>query len=116
MSNPSLFRPLNDSEKTLISALVRRRKLGEFDNRSSDYDVLRVSYENMQGGFCVCILIFDPSLDAHSPVSPEERCLYRGASRRSYKDSRNQLRGEMMAFRRAVLYSHPITIHNLSSI
>lgn len=99
MSHPSPFRPLNDLERALISALVKRGKLPDDDDRAITSSHLFVSYENMQGGFCVCILIYPPN-----------NSVYRGASRRSYKDSRNQLRGEMMAFRRAVLYSHPITL------
>lgn len=92
--NPSPFRPLNIAERAMITSLVQRGKLPTDDDRYNWISSFMVSYENMQGGFCICIL-----LDTRYSL------LYRGASRRSYKDSRNQLKGEMMAFRRAVLYS-----------
>ena len=99
------FRPLNHREWDTIAILIRRRKLPESASplvlaTEDGLPVIKVSYETMQGGFCVCVIL----------VSSEESSvfyLYRGASRRSYKDKDKPVRGEMKAFIRTILYSRP---------
>lgn len=102
------FRPLNENERHAIATANAKKKLP--DNHplveSIRNNTSKISYENMQGGFCICIVIIQKSLS-----SPEFGYLvFRGASRRSYKDSRNPIKGEMLAFSRAILYSRPVEL------
>lgn len=103
----SSFRPLNDRElKTLLHVFAQGRFMSSVTH--IPVDDFEVSYEFMQGGFCVCILIL---FEQPTPKSPRYiTAVYRGASRRSYKDARNTVRGEMQAFSRALLYSHAVEV------
>jgi hypothetical protein len=87
------FRSLNSHEKTALWNL---------DYSHLNPHTTTVSYEFMQGGFCVCLIQISEN---DSTVS-----LLRGASRRSYKDKQNRVSGEMKAFVRALKYSRPIVI------
>ncbi len=91
------FRPLSTLEMKTVLHMVQTKKIPEDHTLMHYLDSARVSYENMQGGFCVCIIIVG-------------NILWRGASRRSYKDPRKPIRGELLAFSRALLYSHAIEI------
>lgn len=102
-SSYSDFRPLNDNERGVILGARNKLRLPPNDYRFTEIDRLQVSYQNMQGGFCVCIVVLSLSVSLKTII-------YRGASRRSYKDRRQQIRGEMLAFSRAVLYSRPVTL------
>lgn len=92
----SKFRPLNENERKAITYAVQKGKIKDNHPLFHDAHIARVSYEKMQGGFCVCVILLKTF-----------GYLYRGASRRSYKDTRNDIRGEMLAFSRALLYSRP---------
>lgn len=97
----SKFRPLNDHEEQMITRLIDKGRIHSTDPRATKPS--KVSYESMQGGFCVCtLLVYD--------IPANKTYLYRGASRRSYKDRRNPVRGKILAFSRAVLYSHAVEI------
>lgn len=99
----SKFRPLNENEIRAIQSAVTKSKV-TIGHILEAIDSARISYEKMQGGFCVCVIIVQKSLS-----HPEFGYLIlRGASRRSYKDPRNDIRGEMLAFSRALLYSRPV--------
>lgn len=117
------FRTLNEHEKSTILSAAKKGRLSATDNRVSYLDALEVSYEQMQGGFCVCLI----KLDLYSPVGEESPIphlpdllkgvrhrhvitVWRGASRRSYKDPRKPIRGEMLAFSRAILYSRGVEV------
>lgn len=100
--NSSGFRPLNDNERLAIMSLAKKGKILSDDIRILKSENLLVSYENMQGGFCVCIVEYTDR------VAGGDSIVWRGASRRSYKDSRNPVKGEMLAFSRAILYSRPV--------
>lgn len=94
----SKFRPLNENEIKAIESAKRKGKIVGPHPILSDGDAT-VSYEKMQGGFCICIII---------ARYQSKSFMFRGASRRSYKDTRNDIRGEMLAFSRALLYSRPV--------
>lgn len=101
MSTSTAFRPLNSNETFAIGSALAKCKI-PFDHPLADPNLMAsVSYENMQGGFCVCIIVI--------PAYPH-RLVLRGASRRSYKDPRKPIRGEMLAFSRAILYSRPVEL------
>lgn len=104
LQHPSDFRPLNDNERLAIMSLAKKGKILSDDIRILNSEGLLVSYENMQGGFCVCIVEYTDR------VAGGDSIVWRGASRRSYKDSRNPVKGEMLAFSRAILYSRPVTL------
>lgn len=101
MSNAHEFRPLNELEKGCILAAAKKGKIRAEDPRVERIDKLMVSYEGQQGGFTVCVLMLPPSIARAFDCA----AIYRGASRRSYKDARLPVRGEMLAFSRAVLFS-----------
>lgn len=105
----SEFRPLNSSEWEAITALDQRNKLPDSSVTLADAlstsSIVQVSYETMQGGFCICVILV-PSEES------DVFYLYRGASRRSYKDKDNPTRGEMKAFIRAILHSRPKEVRN----
>lgn len=111
MSTSTKFHPLSDNEKSCIMAAAKKGRIKADhplvlylnSERANAAPSILVSYENMQGGFCVCILEL-MTIDSGMSV------LYRGASRRSYKDARNPIKGEMLAFSRAVLYSRPVEL------
>jgi hypothetical protein len=107
MSTSTSFRPLNDNEKKALVAIYEKGKLGVDNPFYLSIDRVVVSYERMQGGFCVCIVAISKSI-----ISPLEfgSLVLRGASRRSYKDPRKPIRGEMLAFSRAILYSRPVEL------
>ena len=101
------FRALNDREQQAISSLDGKDKLSKGFPwwRADD---MEVSYEFMQGGFCVCIIFL------YEPVSKRSlrlvEAIFRGASRRSYKDPRNTVKGEMQVFCRALECSRGVEI------
>lgn len=103
---PTNFRPLNANEKAAILAAAKKGRLRADDPRVEFLDDLVVSYESQQGGFQVALLTFVPG-SGRIGVGPLLGTLYRGASRRSYKDPRNRVKGEMLAFSRAILFSRP---------
>lgn len=118
-SRENEFRLLNPMERaTIIAAatpkkgkdpktgLPHRSRIPASDPRIEHIGELQVSYERMQGGFTVCVLILNHYGDDLEP----EVVIWRGSSRRSYRDARNPIRGEMLAFSRTVLYSRPVTI------
>lgn len=93
MSISTSFRPLNEHELLAIKQANTKGKIPDTHPLVVS-DTTRVSYEKMQGGFCVCVVIVEKSR-----TSIEFGYLvYRGASRRSYKDPRKPIRGEMLAF------------------
>lgn len=107
------FRKLNQAEIDAICRLATRGHVPSDDLRYAMYDKLKVSYERMQGGFTACLLVLDriEKLGELGEITGQRTItIWRGASRRSYKDVRKPIRGEMLAFRRAVLYSRPVTI------
>lgn len=95
------FHPLNTNEIAVIVSAVKRNKIPANDIRIQYTSRLRVSYEYMQGGFCICILV---------TWNEDTNIVYRGASRRSYKDPRKPIKGEMLAFSRAILYSRAVEL------
>lgn len=99
-------RPLNENENTAIKAYRKKGKLDDNHYLVVYGKVAKVSYERMQGGFCICCIIV--------PINPAipngGSLIFRGASRRSYKDPINDIRGEMLAFSRALLYSRPVEL------
>lgn len=105
MSNSSKFRPLNANETIAIGSAYAKGKIPESHPLLNPNVTTLVSYENMQGGFCVCVVIIPKS-----SYSEYGYLVYRGASRRSYKDPRKPIRGEMLAFNRAILYSRPVEL------
>src|SRR5579864_5669789 len=100
------FRPLNSMEKDAIAIAVRRGKIPA-DHELVACDDWQVSYEKMKGGFCVCVLsrLGRRMGDCIENTYDRYCVVYRGASRRCYKDKRNDLFGEMKAFGRAIMYS-----------
>lgn len=64
---------------------------------------LRVSYERLSGGFCVCVIVAQET-KKQTPV------IFRGASRQSMHDKPNWIKGDMLAFNRAIRDSKPVTI------
>lgn len=107
MSISTSFRPLNEHEIQAIASSRARGKLGHDHPLVLAANLARVSYEKMQGGFCVCVIVYVMPSDI--PSDPSYLVL-RGASRRSYKDPRKPIRGEMLAFSRAILYSRPVEL------
>jgi hypothetical protein len=106
MSISTSFRPLNEHEIQAVKAYNEKGKIPDTHPLVSSPDSTEVSYEKMQGGFCVCVVMIQKS------VSSTEfgYLVLRGASRRSYKDPRKPIRGEMLAFSRAILYSRPVEL------
>lgn len=101
------FRPLNDNEKSAVVIAMQKRKIPTNHPLYSSLDHAKVSYQNLPGGFCVCLVSVPKSIS-----NPPEfgYLLYRGSSRRSYKDPKNPVRGEMLAFSRALFYSRPVEL------
>lgn len=112
------FRPLNQLEKNLIFAAAPAKKgtnpetglpyqsrIQPEDPRHVHHNHLRVSYETMQGGFTVCVLVLKLWEGGKEDMTTY---IWRGASRRSYKDRRKPVRGEMLAFSRTIFYSRPL--------
>lgn len=112
------FRPLNPRElAALESGLTkgRMRVLNPFvpiiqhHPSSREYKALvqlfSVSYQQLSGNFLSCIVLYNRT-DEHTHYS----VLWRGVSRRSYKDRPNRIHGEMLAFSRAVFYSYGVEI------
>lgn len=97
------FRPLNTLEMKTVAHMARTKKIPEYHSLLCCLGLgcAQVSYEYMQGGFCVCIIVLKDG---------DKTILWRGASRRSYKDPRKPIRGELLAFSRALLYSRPVEI------
>lgn len=91
------FRQLNEQE----SRAIMKSRLPE-GHPLRNWNFPRVSYERMQGGFCVCLLLL---ADGNNNT-----LILRGASRRSYKDRKNRVRGEMLAFLRAIRCSRPVRL------
>lgn len=116
------FRPLNQMERATIFAASKPKKgvdpetglpyqsrIPADDLRVIHHNHVQVSYERMQGGFTICILwLILHSDDPEQP--PTSFYIWRGASRRSYRDPRKPVRGEMLAFSRMVLYSRPVVL------
>lgn len=101
----SSFRPLNENEIKAIQSAVSRNRIS-LGHPLTSIDNVKVSYEKMQGGFCICVIVIQKNIS-----SPEFGYLiFRGASRRSYKDTRNPIKGQMLAFSRAILYSRPVEL------
>jgi len=94
------FRPLNDLEIRAIRSLNRSMRLSKHIEAFRLED-MEVSYEFMQGGFCVCVVLVYSVAKRKNSVRYVETVFY-GASRRSYKDPRNSTKGEMLAFCRAM--------------
>lgn len=100
------FRLLNENEKKAIDSCHKRGHLESNHYLVVYKDLVKVSYERMQGGFCVCCIVVP--IDPRTPSAGF--FIFKGASRRSYKDTRNPIRGEMLAFSRAILYSRPVEL------
>lgn len=98
------FRPLNENERGVILKAAQKGRIKENGIFTLPWDRFKVSYESMQGGFCICVIKFERSILEGGSL------ILRGASRRSYKDPRKHIKGEMIAFSRAVLYSRPIEV------
>lgn len=98
MSNE--FRQLNERESR---AILKSRLPATHPLRRT---ATLVSYENQQGGFCVCVLLAEGG-----EGNRRQKLIFRGASRRSYKDPKNKVRGEMLAFLRAIRCSRPVAIN-----
>lgn len=97
------FRYLNSNELHVLGKLAGIANLlddqGECPD-SIDWDQLTVSYETFPGGFTVCLLAY--------LVDNGHTFVWRGASRRSKHDKPNHIKGEILAFKRAVLHSRPV--------
>lgn len=106
------FRELNQREKNTIFAAADKNRIPADDLRISDAENLLVSYERMQGGFTVCVL----TLERYGSDLEPQVVIWRGVSRRSYKDKPNAIRGEMLAFSRAILYSRAVTLDGSSEV
>jgi len=108
--NPSPFRFLNDAEIAAINHWAARGKLagdseilrpmivGREPSSLLLRDFLRVSYHRTQGGFTICTLSFR----YEHPTRGASHEIRTGASRRSFKDAYNPIKGEMLALFRAV--------------
>lgn len=107
MNESREFRPLNEHEKAVIRKAVDKGRL-LLDNPLTSTGELLVSYESMQGGFCICLIRQQFSIGTCVKIHGNR--FWRGASRRSYKDPRKPIKGEMLAFSRAVLYSRPVEV------
>lgn len=105
MPSSTEFRKLNEAERLLISTAAKKGRIPASDPRVTDIDNLVVSYEKLPGGFTVCVLV--TYLEPTTSASYDCPIIYRGASRRSYKDIAKTIKGEMIALSRAVLYSRP---------
>lgn len=119
--NSSEFRPLNQRERDMIfsfatkendqkTGLPHQSRIPLLDLYHIHHNHFRVSYERMQGGFTVCLLVLVGLANENPENDPVTVYLWRGVSRRSYKDKLNPIRGEMLAFRRAVLFSRTVTL------
>lgn len=105
----SSFRSLNVREVQALSSLSLGEKLKDSKLNEASADEMEVSYEFMQGGFCICIIIvYEQPTRRNQPRYIS--AVYRGASRRSYKDPRNTVKGEMQAFCRALKCSRGVEI------
>lgn len=102
------FRPLNDLERRAVLSLSHRERLSD-SIPTFRLDDMEVSYEFMQGGFCVCVILLYFSMKRKNSTRYIET-IFRGASRRSYKDPRNTVKGEMQAFCRAMECSRGMEI------
>lgn len=103
VSHPSEFRHLNDQEQDAIVAWLNRGKATCIEFMS--YTQTRVSYHRTQGGFTICTLACQ-YVHPNRGLSVEIRT---GASRRSFKDPINPIKGKMLALFRAV-NSKPVTL------
>jgi hypothetical protein len=108
MSASTVFRYLNSNEITAINSAAVKGKIPESHPLLNPTIDALVSYENMQGGFCVCVIVIPMDGTLSRSSTP---LVLRGASRRSYKDPRKPVRGEMLAFTRALLYSRPVELN-----
>jgi len=104
------FRPLNQNEIQALRKIGRKYELKDPSIANYPFAYLEVSYEFLQGGFCVCIII-QREMTKHRNVSSRHiKAIYRGASRRSYKDTHNDTKGEMQAFCRALRCSRGVEV------
>lgn len=99
-------RSLNTTELSTIERLIRKdtdvpiedlkshRVHGDFKHAFLNNTDFLVRYCNRDGGFTICIL-----------ESQEDNRMWIGASRKSKNDKPNRIRGEMMAFMRAIRHS-----------
>lgn len=105
-----LQRRLNDTEKDVVRSLANKGKIHKSIVQTRDplakgqeiEDILCVTYvyrrdkeEGMSGGFTICQVEME-FRDYESWI---------GCSRRSYKDKPNKVRGEILAFIRAITNS-----------
>ena len=103
----STFRELNENERNAIaSARAKGKLLNNHPLNVEETNAVKVSYEKMQGGFCVCVIVIQKRFSSNE----FGYLIFRGASRRSYKDTPNSIKGEMLAFRRAILFSRPVEL------
>lgn len=56
MSTNTAFRSLNEHELTAIESSLAKRKLDESHPLVTSPENAKISYEFMQGGFCVCLI------------------------------------------------------------
>lgn len=106
------FRPLNDNEFNIL--IVKGGIVHCLSDRgtflSSFYwNNLRISYEELSGGFTVCLLVL-PSCVLDASTSTTTSFLWRGVSRCSYHDRPNRIKGQALAFIRVILESRPVEV------
>lgn len=107
----SSFRALNMNEQRALNKLreANRLKDARLAIRAQLTEDLEVSYQFLQGGFCVCIIVcYEQPARKNSPRYIA--AVYRGASRRSYKDAPNIVKGEMQSFCRALKCSRGVEL------
>lgn len=99
------FRELNENEHHILLKLAGiRNVMGDNGHIPCfAWDELKVSYEIFSGAFVCCLIrLWVPQYQI--------TLIWRGVSRCSYQDRFNQVRGEVYAFRRAILESQPVEI------
>lgn len=97
------FRPLNDAEIHALESIIEKGQ----EKQILKAEDLQISYERLSGGFTVCVLIESRRAGRGKPPV---RTIFRGASRQSKHDKPNRIKGDALAFNRAIRDSKPVTI------
>lgn len=95
----NLFRNLNDNEYHMLSKLSGAGHIPG----AIDWPSLTVSYETFSGGFTVCLIRF-------WVTEFQTTYIWRGVARCSHHDKYNKIKGEALAFKKAIMYSWPVEI------
>ncbi len=107
------FRLLNDNELHIL--LVKGGIAYPESDRGTwlwqiEWERLQVSYEELSGGFIVCLITYSPTIMTTKLSSSTTTFLWQGVSRRSIYDKPNRIKGEVYAFIRAITKSRPVEI------